>query len=79
MMNYFTKHSPEETKEDHLLSNGWKIVVPCHPELSFVIHKPQIGAAGIKGLTFKIPGSFLPISTSKMLKFSKKSPKNKIK
>jgi hypothetical protein len=28
------------------------------------------------GLTPKIPGPFLPISTSKMLKFSKKSPKN---
>jgi hypothetical protein len=26
-------------------------------------------------LTPKIPGPFLPISTSKMLKFSKKSPK----
>jgi hypothetical protein len=30
-------------------------------------------------LTPKIPGPFLPISTSKMLIFLKKSPKNKIK
>jgi hypothetical protein len=31
--------------------HGWKIVSLCHPNKSVVIHKPQIGIGGSKGLT----------------------------
>jgi hypothetical protein len=43
---------------------------------AFVFRHPKAtGTVGVPGLTPKIPGPFLPISTSKMLKFSKKSQK----
>jgi hypothetical protein len=46
----------------------WKVSEAC-ADLAFIIYKSEK-----KTLTPKIPSPFLPISTSKMLKISKKSP-----